>query len=146
MYSYWEDRTYARLCEPLWSIRPEPSPESVHYRGALRLCREAWYGKLSKSLIYSVSYFNLGALSGGAKPTKAPPWRRDRIRLNCQLVTKLEMMHILQAQVWSCISEHQGCHIKKRNGKLMMHQKVSWIKQVEIGHFEIWLRKSIKRL
>jgi len=30
------------------------------------------------------------------------------IRLNCQLKTKLEMMHILQAQVWSCISAHPG--------------------------------------
>jgi len=29
-YDYWRDRTDTRLCEPLWSIRPEPSPESVH--------------------------------------------------------------------------------------------------------------------
>jgi len=31
-------------------------------------------------LISNVSYFNLGglgALFGGAKPTKAPPWRRS---------------------------------------------------------------------
>ena len=37
--------------------------------------------KLTKTpLIYSVSRFNLGgvrALFGGAKPTKAHPWRRD---------------------------------------------------------------------
>jgi len=37
--------------------------------------------KLTKTpLIYSVSRFNLGeigALFGGDKPTKAPPWRRD---------------------------------------------------------------------
>ena len=37
--------------------------------------------KLTKiPLIYSVSRFNLGdlgALFGGAKPTKASPWRRD---------------------------------------------------------------------
>jgi len=34
-------------------------------------------------LSYSVSYFTLeglGALFGGAKPTKAPPWRRDWVR------------------------------------------------------------------
>jgi len=30
MYNYCEDRTDTRLCEPLGSIRPETSPESVH--------------------------------------------------------------------------------------------------------------------
>ena len=58
--------------------------------------------------MFHILILGLGALSGGAKPTKAFPWRRDWIRLNCQLVTKLEMMYILQAQVWSCISAHPG--------------------------------------
>ena len=45
-------------------------------------------------------------------------------------------MHILQAQVWSsALACTQGSHIKKRNEKLMMHQKVSQTKQVEIGQF-----------
>jgi len=30
MYNYCENRTDTRLCEPLGSIRPNPSPESVH--------------------------------------------------------------------------------------------------------------------
>jgi len=43
------------------------------------------------------------------------------IRLNCQLMTKFEMMRILQAQVYDCITAHtKGCHIKKRNEKLVM--------------------------
>jgi len=29
-------------------------------------------------------------------------------RLNCQLLMNLEMMHILQAQVYGCISAHPG--------------------------------------
>jgi len=29
MYKYWGNRTVTRLYEPLWSIRLEPSPESV---------------------------------------------------------------------------------------------------------------------
>jgi len=33
MYNYSEDRTDMRLCEPLGSICPEPSPESVHLGG-----------------------------------------------------------------------------------------------------------------
>jgi len=40
-------------------------------------------------------------------------------------MTKLEMMHILQAQVAAVLAHTQGCHIKKRNGKLVMHQRVS---------------------
>jgi len=43
--------------------------------GLERLCR----GLKRKNSIYSISYFNLGVLgsfSGGAKPTKATPWRR----------------------------------------------------------------------
>jgi len=37
-------------------------------------------------------------------------------RLNCQLMTMLEMMHILQAQVCGCIS----AHIR------LPHQKIKW--------------------
>jgi len=40
------------------------------------------------------------------------------------LMTKLEMMLMLQAQVCSCISISPGFHIK-RNGKLVMCQQVS---------------------
>jgi len=58
--------------------------------------------------VFHILIWGLGALSGGAKPTKASPWRRDWIRLNCQLVTNLEMICILQAQVWSCIGAHPG--------------------------------------
>jgi len=41
------------------------------------------------------------------------------IRLNCQLMTKLEMMHILQAQVCGCISARPGLphQITKRETK-----------------------------
>jgi len=68
-------------------------------------------------LIYSVSYFNLGVLvlclEGEVR--QSTPWRRDWILLNCQLVTKLEMMHILQAQVCGCISAHPGLPHQKTN-------------------------------
>jgi len=37
-------------------------------------------------------------------------------RLNCQLMTMLEMMHILQAQVCGCISAHTR----------LPHQKIKW--------------------
>jgi len=44
----------------------------------------------------------------------------------------------LQAQVYgSDLLEHtQGCQLKKWNGKVVMHQKVSKIKQIEIG--KVW--------
>jgi len=45
------------------------------------------------------------------------------IRQNCQLMAKLEMMHILQAQAE--LAGTQGCHNIKWNGKLVMHQNVS---------------------
>ena len=38
----------------------------------------------------------------------------------------------------------QGCHIKKRNRMLVMHQKVPSSK-LKWDSFEIWLRKSIRR-
>jgi len=59
--------------------------QKVFNRGALRFFRGAYTfvqgGLNAKTLfIYSIAYFNLGglgALFGAAKPTKAPPWRRD---------------------------------------------------------------------
>jgi len=33
------------------------------------------------------------------------------------------------------VHTQEGCHIKKRNRKLVIHQKVSYIKQVKIGQF-----------
>jgi len=59
------------------------------------------------------------------------------IRLNCQLMTKLEMKHILQAQV--CISTknetgNQGCIMKSAKSSML-----KW------DSFEMWTRKSIKR-
>jgi len=61
------------------------------------------------------------------------------IRLNCQLMTKLETKHILQAQVWDCISTKNemgnwGCIIKSA--------KSSTLKSDSFG---ILLRKTMKR-
>jgi len=62
-------------------LQPEPSLESFQYggfavlRGALRLFGGAWHYKINQNSTYSFSSFNLGglgALFGGAKPTKAP--------------------------------------------------------------------------
>ena len=50
------------------------------------------------------------------------------IRLNCQLMTKLAMKHILQAQVRNCIGT-------KTNRKLVMHHKISSIKPLNIEQF-----------
>jgi len=47
------------------------------------------------------------------------------IRLNCQLMTKPEMMYILQAQAGGCISAQPRLPHQKRNRNLVMHQKVS---------------------
>jgi len=71
---YWDIRFY------LNNIDTEPSPESLQQR-ALRLCRGAWHSEslIKSTLIYSVSYFNLGVLGtlfGGDKSTNTP-WRRD---------------------------------------------------------------------
>jgi len=43
---------------------------------------------------------------GGARPMRPPG--SATYGLKCQLMTKLEMMHILQAQVCGCISSHPG--------------------------------------
>jgi len=52
-----------------------------------------------------------------------PVWS---IHLNCQLMTKLKMMHILQAKVFGCISAHPGLpHQKTKRETIVMHQKVS---------------------
>ena len=62
MYNHWGNRIDTRLCEPLWPVLPEPSPESV-YLGGIYVCA----GKLDienllkSPLICSISYFNLGA-------------------------------------------------------------------------------------
>jgi len=45
--------------------------------------------------------------------------------INPAELPKLEMTHIFQEQVCGCIYHTRGCHIKKQNGKLVMHQKVS---------------------
>jgi len=37
--------------------------------------------------------------------------------------------------VAAVLAHTQGCRNKKRNSKLVMHQKVNKIKQVEIGRF-----------
>ena len=60
-----------------WELDAEPSPESRQQRGFMFVRGGAWHSKLTKiPLTQSASYFNLGglgALFGGAKPTKAPP-------------------------------------------------------------------------
>ena len=75
---------YLGGCSPRQNRR-----QKIFNRGALQFCGGRFalvrggleVIKLSKiPLLYSVSRFNLGglgALFGGAKPTKAPPWRRD---------------------------------------------------------------------
>jgi len=77
----------------------------VQERLILKICQNLYW-----LIVFHILILGPGALSEGAKPTKAPPWRRDWIRLNCRLVMKLEMMYIglLQAQVWTCISAHPG--------------------------------------
>jgi len=127
-------RTVARKCS-LWGL----------YVCAVRLDIENF---LKPPVICSVWYFNLGALElcleGEAH--QSTPGRREWILLNCQLVTKLEVMHILQAQVWSCISAHPG----------LPHQKTkretndAWKNSAKPGKlkydcFEIWLRKKNDR-
>jgi len=74
------------------------------------------------------------------------------IQINCQLMTYLECVLLC----WCCyyckhrcaaaLAHTQDCryHIKKPNEKLLMHEKVSCNKQVEIGKLEICLRKSME--
>jgi len=72
--------------------------QNVFNRGILDLCGVAWHSKnLTKTqVIHSVSCFNLGgletlfrgrleALFGGAKPIKAPMWRRYFVRFGLGL-------------------------------------------------------------
>jgi len=78
-------------------------------------------------LLYMCSYWGYRKDAGLCEPL----WS---ILLNCQLMMNREMMHILQAQVCGCTAfTYQGCHLNKRNRKLVIHQKVSDIKQVEIN-------------
>jgi len=63
-----------RDSDMLLTVSPESSPESFQ-NGALRLFGGAWHYKINQNSTYSVSRFNLGglgALFGGAKPTKPP--------------------------------------------------------------------------
>jgi len=46
------------------------------------------------------------------------------IHLNCQLMTKLEMMHIFQAQACGCISAHPGLSHQKTKRETSDDQKV----------------------
>jgi len=41
------------------------------------------------------------------------------------IMTKPEMMHILQTQMCSCISAQPGLPHQKQNGKLVVQQKIS---------------------
>ena len=43
--------------------------------------------------------------------------------------------HIYKHRCAAVLGHIQGCHIKQWHGNLVMHQKVSLIKQVEIGQF-----------
>jgi len=53
-------------------------------------------------------YVNIEYTTGGTEQIRACASRYDQfIRLNCQLITRLEMMDILQAQVSMCISAHR---------------------------------------
>ena len=93
---------------------------------------------LKSPLIYSVSYFiwrpwDFVYQSFGV--TKAPPWQRHWIRLKCQILTRLEMMHVLRAQVWSCISAHPGLPHQKtkretNNASKSQLNQASWNKTV----------------
>ena len=72
-------RTVARRTESGEGVRcvsvPSPERQKVFNRGALHS-----ESLMKTTLIYSVSYLNLrglGALFGGAKPTKAPLWWCD---------------------------------------------------------------------
>jgi len=62
------------------------------------------------------------------------------IRLNCQLMTKIETKHILQVQVCDCTST------KKQTGNQWCIIKSAKSSMLKLNSFEIWLRKSIKRL
>jgi len=64
-------------------------------------------------------------------------WALWSIRLNCQLMTKLETKHILQAQVCDCVSTknetgNQWCIIKSAKSSTL-----------KLDSFEIWLRNQL---
>jgi len=50
-------------------------------------------------------------------------------------MTKLKMMHLLQAQVCSCISVHPGLPHQKKKQETRDILKISQIKQAETGQF-----------
>jgi len=94
----------------------EPSPESVHYRGAFVCARRLDIENLLKfPLIYNVSYFwgvwgfvwrgkahQCTPVATGLNPPELPI--SDEAQNNA---------HIASTGVKLCINEHQGCHIKK---------------------------------
>jgi len=137
-----------RVCVSRYDQSAQNRRQKVFTRGALRCAGRFDIENLFKSpLIYSVSHFNLGSWGfvcrGEAHQTS--PRRRDWIRLNCQSVTKLEMIYVSQAQVWSCINAHPGLpHQKNETGnewcvKSQLNQ-TSWNRTVwKFGS------KSIKR-
>jgi len=57
------------------------------------------------------------------------------IHLNCQLVTKFEMMHILQAQVCGCVSAHPGLPHQKMKRESSDASKNPLNQEVELGQF-----------
>jgi len=55
------------------------------------------------------------------------------IRLNCQLWRSSKWSTYCKRRCAAALAHAQDRHIKKRNGRLVMHQEVSSINQVEIG-------------
>jgi len=66
-----------------FALRPEPSPESRQQGGFTfvqgGLDNQIWQN-FHWFIVFQFSIWGLEALFGGAKPTKAPPWRWDRLR------------------------------------------------------------------
>ena len=77
-------------------------------RGALRSCRGLDISNLTKLLqTFSVSDFNvggLGALFKGAKPNKAPPWRRHCFQVCCcNLLLLIKMLFEIYVVVFNLV-------------------------------------------
>ena len=67
--------------------------------------------KLNCFIVFRVSILGAWSFAWGAKPPKAP--HGDGTGPKCQSMTKIEMVHILQAQVCGCISAHPGSPHRK---------------------------------
>jgi len=78
----------------------------------------------------------------GTEHIRACVSRYDQSAWTAVLMTKLEMIRILQAQVCGCISAHPGLSDQKRKGETSDASKsqLYQAKQAEIERFEIWLR------